>query len=431
MNSVAPSCALEQTDIWRVGMKRGVSAGIAARGTARRQAFTRTASAVVGLVVLDGLRCWLRVLVPLFVVGLPFSVCFSPAAKIPPLTVMRTLGRSGENESGRGSCLCLSSGGAEPEDEKIIKGGGLNDGDLFLLPLFPLRKSVRTPNEYLTLNLFEDRYVTMAEHVVRGGHACELADNSERNPSFGPRCGQRLFGALYCSDKPQIVKGGLGPITPLIEEGDIGAVCDILYSEEGMVPIEVGSTQLRRRIKLVSLAVGRFRVERIICNGFDGGSEGGYNLPFILIEASRVEDTEPKFGSREEQYLRELEQKLHNKWVKQKHPGAAMDLSWNVTAFDYVPPSPLDSASGTQLSELAVRAMNDWEEGPCCHDDDIQTVARRQYFSFAMILELLPEISPEDVLVCMKARSTYERLEYVSCCIENNRPWYAGLFGSS
>ena len=39
----------------------------------------------------------------------------------------------------------------------------------FTLPIFPLRKSVMLPTSTLNLNLYEDRYLKMAEDVMNSG----------------------------------------------------------------------------------------------------------------------------------------------------------------------------------------------------------------------------------------------------------------------
>jgi hypothetical protein len=134
-----------------------------------------------------------------------------------------------------------------------------------ILPIFPLRKKVRLPTEKLTLNLYEENYLAMAEYVLQ----------QEKS----------LFGALYCSEKPQVVKRGTGPIVPVVSEGDIGVVCLLDDSEEGLI-LTVGG-EPRRRIRLVSHGAVRFQVTEIIHNGFDEGD-------FILVESKiLVDDTSP------------------------------------------------------------------------------------------------------------------------------------------
>eukprot|EP00980_Cylindrotheca_fusiformis_P015449 scaffold4343_cov144-Cylindrotheca_fusiformis.AAC.27 len=140
--------------------------------------------------------------------------------------------------------------------------------DQFLtFPVFPLRKSVLLPTETLKLNLYEPRYLAMSEHILE-----------QDDP---------LFGALYASEKPQIVKGGKGPIIPMLDVGDIGVVCFVKDWEEGTVPTQDPSFT-RRRIRLNALAVSRFRIEEIVC---DGAASARLDDPsFILVRASIVTD---------------------------------------------------------------------------------------------------------------------------------------------
>lgn len=161
-----------------------------------------------------------------------------------------------------------------------------NTGDgSIVLPIFPLRKRVRLPTEQLTLNLYEERYLALAEYVLQP-------------PSHEP-C---WCGALYASDQPQIVtQGGMGPIVPMITPGQIGVVCWVHDHSEAHVPT-VGGDQLRRRIRLNLIATHRFQIQRVLHNGFGGGfvaeKKGSNNegpttsaaLPFILVEAQLIRD---------------------------------------------------------------------------------------------------------------------------------------------
>lgn len=135
------------------------------------------------------------------------------------------------------------------------------------LPIFPLRKSVRLPTDALKLNLYEERYLAMSEFILK-----------QDRP---------VFGALYASDKPQIVKGGQGPIVPMLDVGDIGVLCFVKEWEEGMVPTQDPSFS-RRRIRLNALAVGRFRIEEILNDGTR--SPRSKDSPFIMVKASLVTD---------------------------------------------------------------------------------------------------------------------------------------------
>ncbi len=164
-------------------------------------------------------------------------------------------------------------------------------GQTLRLPVFPLKKSVKLPTEEITLNLFEERYLEMAKFVLR------------------QRPGPCFFGALYCAMKPQIVSAGMGPTTPIVELGDIGVIFLVEENEEGMIPALDGS--LRRRIRLRGVAIGRFRIEAIIQNGY-----GSSSAPFILTEASKVEDEMIEAASKDDILVVDLQTKLRQKLGK-------------------------------------------------------------------------------------------------------------------
>jgi len=123
-----------------------------------------------------------------------------------------------------------------------------------------------------------------------------------------------------------MVRKGTGPITPIVEKGDIGVLCQVVDSEEGLVPFsqqdaetvswETGygavpvtentnhAIPLRRRIKLMAIVTRRFRIERILHTGFGGSGDESTNgqsvtagYPFILVEASSVYDVRPELRS--------------------------------------------------------------------------------------------------------------------------------------
>jgi len=122
---------------------------------------------------------------------------------------------------------------------------------------------------------------------------------------------RQIFGAMYASNKPQIVRdGGLGPIVPILEVGDVGVVFIITHSEEALIPT-IGSDP-RRRIRLVGVGSMRFKIRKIIENGYcasdpsDNGSSD--NLPFILVEASLVQND--KLSPSEEAQFERLAQEI-------------------------------------------------------------------------------------------------------------------------
>mmetsp|Transcript_4716 Transcript_4716/g.7138 ORF Transcript_4716/g.7138 Transcript_4716/m.7138 type:complete len:113 (-) Transcript_4716:1480-1818(-) len=101
------------------------------------------------------------------------------------------------------------------------------------LAVFPLSKSCRFPTELLTLNLYEHRYIQLAEQV--------LLQLNQNNEDQYKECS---FGAFYYAGKPQIIPGNSSnaisistPITPLVEVGVVGVVCQVLCHSDDYVPI--------------------------------------------------------------------------------------------------------------------------------------------------------------------------------------------------
>lgn len=151
------------------------------------------------------------------------------------------------------------------------------------LPIFPLRKYPRLPTDHLTLNLYEERYIQMAKFIL-----------SSSSP---------FFGAMYVAGKPQIATaGGHGPVVPLIEPGDIGTLFSLLPGEweDAIVPT-AGDQMVRRRIKLNSIGVARYRIEEIISDGtaFDISQDENTAIdaikssrPFVLVKAALLVDDE-------------------------------------------------------------------------------------------------------------------------------------------
>jgi len=155
------------------------------------------------------------------------------------------------------------------------------------LPIFPLRNFPRVPTDRLTLNLYEERYLQMAEYITM-----------KRNPS------SVAFGALYVAGKPQLVThGGRGPVVPLVEPGDMGTLFALLPKnnhkdaaslDDSMIPT-IGGTALRRRIQLNTIGVARFRIEAIVSNGStlageDRKDDDSSRRPYIVVNASLVLD---------------------------------------------------------------------------------------------------------------------------------------------
>lgn len=299
-------------------------------------------------------------------------------------------------------------------------------GDSFVLPIFPLRKSVKLPCEALTLNLYEPRYLELAEYVL----------DMSGKPS-------RWFGGMHCSKKPQFIREGDGPIVPMVEPGDVGVVCDVLYDEEGMVPGDDGAPQ--RRIKLKALAIGRFRIEKVLQNGYGGRSlwdedEKTEPLPFILVEASRIDDAPIIRGSKEENDVVELEAKVYKLMkARDRLKDELLANLWGCLLSDVVSdrvkadellnallPAPLDGGVESTLSmdrsqevEAIDKSLSSWINPSIVTALD----QRRQIFSFAACSIAAPEKRVTESLPLLKGTSTYERLMYTHEKLKRSQSW--------
>lgn len=319
------------------------------------------------------------------------------------------------------------------KDNQDASSRQCNDSPLLpsRLPVFPLRKSVKLPTESLTLNLYESRYLAMAESIL---------NNTNRN---GP---PMLFGAIYCSDKPQVVAGGVSPIVPMYDIGDIGAVFAVEHSEEGVHTDDenknVGGQQ--RRIRIVGVAIGRFSIKQILHNGYGGGDVSENNkqtkkedpLPYIVVEPKWVWDAPVQ--SHEEKRIRQFEKKFQNIMKERlevtpmiaencKHttssnssqpneeeeeeeeegdnavattPSIATTMnSWSPTGTTRRI-TPYDFMTGAHANNAEQMKLSDHEEW-------------KELFSFAAILTLLPDRLSRDMQRVMQMTSTLERWEYL------------------
>jgi hypothetical protein len=270
-------------------------------------------------------------------------------------------------------CFCLRNFG----DDRMIRfraltatganaaNGGDPRGDRSLiLPIFPLRKAVRLPTETLTLNLYEERYIAMSEFVLGSD--------------------QRLFGALFSSDKPQVVKGGgMGKIVPMIQPGDIGVVFVLEDSEEGMIPKQEGAPP-RRQIRLVGTGAGRFQIQRILHNGY-----GDDSLPFIVVEAILLNDDHSPFVSDEDRL--NLENNLWDKAIKMnRERRSSSDLVEGLVA---------KLSYRTALTEQTLEEM------------------KAELRSFALASALLSDSSSKDRLAMLRICSAKSRLSVLDASL--------------
>jgi Lon protease-like protein len=225
------------------------------------------------------------------------------------------------------------------------------------IPIFPLRKKVRLPTESLTLNLYEERYLAMCEYILR----------EKKYP---------MFGTIYSSNMPQVIKAGIGPIVPMLSEGDVGVLCLVENSQEGLIPTRGGEE--RRRIRLQARGAVRFEVTRILHNGC------GQDVPFILAEAKLLLDADN--DSSDEQRVSEMSQEL----AKLKRPsfGAEDDQFTSVE----------------QCRELALQASE------ALKLDDVQGL-EAEILSFALATSVLPETASQERLQSIRSKNIASRME--------------------
>lgn len=301
------------------------------------------------------------------------------------------------------------------------------------LPVFPLRKSVKVPTESLTLNLYEPRYLAMADYILRDTNANRNTSNNNNNDTDDDRPPLLLFGAIYGSDKPQMVAGGVNPIVPIYEPGDVGSVfCCVQHSEEGVRSDgQGGSGRQRRRVQLRAVAIGRFRIERILHNGFadgvndeastDGDQSKGCALPFIVVEPSLINDDDAPLSSDERKRIQQLQERVRNRIQESK--------------FSFTARNDVDGETETEnevfSGEPMSQSLETEKDMPCASTklsyvdffnqqrpiDDLEPTLRDELFSFAAILALIDNGSrkrkPKNMKRVLRMQSTLERLEYL------------------
>ena len=117
------------------------------------------------------------------------------------------------------------------------------------VPIFPLRKFPRFPTDRLTLNLYEERYLQMADSILSA------------RPS--------IFGAIFVSGKPHLVtNGGTGSIVPMLQRGDIGTLFLVNDCLDDTLPTSGNAVQaFQRRVRLSATGFARFRISDIVSDG--------------------------------------------------------------------------------------------------------------------------------------------------------------------
>ena len=278
----------------------------------------------------------------------------------------------------------------------------IQTSETLILPIFPLRQAVKLPTEAITLNLYEERYLELSEYVISSN--------------------EQIFGGLYCSQKAQILKNGISPIVPIVEVGDVGVICKVVYHAEAMIPTVEGS--MRRRIKLEALAVGRFRIDRVIHNGYGNSFIGEETAcPFILAKVSRIDDVPP--SEEEILLMSKLETKLFNRVKDQE--GFALDrVNWNLDNTDdkdeviQAPLTPSLFSPGVIYGKQD--KMSTYNEAICSWErveTHLDNHRRQQLFSFAMVSLVSMNKPASEILHTLECLSTYERLQYVDMNLMN------------
>ena len=322
------------------------------------------------------------------------------------------------------TCLKLSQQKTPDEESKIVPEETYCPIPA-VLPVFPLRKSVKLPTETLNLNLYEPRYLAMCDYILRSSRELS-ATNAE-----GSKHATMVFGGIYGSNKPQLVQdGGNGPIVPMFEPGDVGTLFSVEHFEEGVRPTTGG-----RRIRIRGLAVGRFQIGRILHNGYGGGDdkkEDKEALPFILVESERICDVPTSTDSQKEKRWMELERDVIMRMMKSlasKQGEHVIENDSSDTISDGSSSKENMSTPGEDATNLAslntIRRFGVMDffskeflkgDTPLPGDDTFEKldqVKLRELFSFAAILTLIPERNPKEMIRTLQMTTALERLEYL------------------
>jgi hypothetical protein len=184
----------------------------------------------------------------------------------------------------------------------------------------------------------------------------------------------------------------------------------------------------------------------VLHNGYGGGlicieNENIEPLPFILVEASRVDDTPIIRRSEEDRNVKELEEKIYKSVLAKERLEneilinlwgclIADDVSYEMSVDELLSPllPPLDagieSSFTTESQSQELQAINNslasWTDKSALTVDD----QRRQIFSFAASSIAVPGDKPvNEVLPLLRRMSTRERLAYAYKKLKKNQSW--------
>jgi hypothetical protein len=160
------------------------------------------------------------------------------------------------------------------------------------IPIFPLQKRVLLPSEELILNLYEDRYLALAERFLQpppprtttatATTASSTTAVTSTTPPMRPLSTHHgngcpslttrfIMGAVPSTEKPHLLSKGFGPMVPILEPGDVGVVCVVTHAFESLqIPTTMtdGTLTTRRRIiRLHCTAWCRMEITEICSRG--------------------------------------------------------------------------------------------------------------------------------------------------------------------
>jgi Lon protease-like protein len=284
------------------------------------------------------------------------------------------------------------------------------DNETVLLPIFPLRKHVRLPTDELTLNLYEERYLAMSEFML-SQLSSTIFNVQSRKSGFSNVV--PFFGAVYCSDKHQIItQGGTAPVVPILQPGDVGVLCMVLTWTDGIIPTKCSSKEengndetveddrtdtetWRRRIRLNALAVGRFRIDRIIHDGTLVENKP----PFILVEAILLKDDYSlKFDAAK---LKRLDEELQR----------LLERSWRSRAKILPSTNELPAQVPLRIVDRICSMIR--------YGNSDSTGQRNELMSFlaaATVMKMSGSTSPKDMTNILRTQSLEARLNILSHC---------------
>ena len=165
-----------------------------------------------------------------------------------------------------------------------------------------------------------------------------------------------MFGAIYISDKAHLVQNhGLGPIVPLLENGDIGTLFTVDSHQEDMIPTRDGNE--RRRIRLESTGTGRFHIESIQQDGFSLPGTP-YIVANVSVYLDNVLENEDKAKARK--LLREAQRNWQTGSPSnmQIHPKPVLDFAPELERCSFALASLMTGKSSTKQRSSLLQCRN-------------------------------------------------------------------------